>query len=279
MSLKNNYKNLSINFPFQSHLFSLGMTLLYAAEYNGEPGRPEITAELRQLFGYMTSEKPSDRPDLESLINQCEEELVGKSSADICCKIGSFTAHFSPAPDGHSSSLADVTAGLANYLQSQSKLLPDSSALNITDPQQHSTPAVSPDIVSSANAEEDMALRGNYTGIPTATGNLKQSSPHNRKNKNRTLSGENEKDNIGFKPPIPRKPDLKKQLDNDSGVIDMDLSNNNDNNNENMSKFKPVPQKRKHSDSVQTNKEKSDSNKSEKTNRSKKRQVRDYAYI
>lgn len=255
------------------------MTLLYAAEYNGEPGRPEITAELRQLFGYMTSEKPSDRPDLESLINQCEEELVGKSSADICCKIGSFTAHFSPAPDGHSSSLADVTAGLANYLQSQSKLLPDSSALNITDPQQHSTPAGSPDIVSSANAEEDMALRGNYTGIPTATGNLKQSSPHNRKNKNRTLSGENEKDNIGFKPPIPRKPDLKKQLDNDSGVIDMDLSNNNDNNNENMSKFKPVPQKRKHSDSVQTNKEKSDSNKSEKTNRSKKRQVKDYAYI
>ncbi|XP_076104710.1 kinase non-catalytic C-lobe domain-containing protein 1-like isoform X4 [Mytilus galloprovincialis] len=257
---------------YKSHLFSLGMTLLYAAEYNGEPGRPEITAELRQLFGYMTSEKPSDRPDLESLINQCEEELVGKSSADICCKIGSFTAHFSPAPDGHSSSLADVTAGLANYLQSQSKLLPDSSALNITDPQQHSTPAVSPDIVSSANAEEDMALRGNYTGIPTATGNLKQSSPHNRKNKNRTLSGENEKDNIGFKPPIPRKPDLKKQLDNDSGVIDMDLSNNNDNNNENMSKFKPVPQKRKHSDSVQTNKEKSDSNKSEKSNRSKKRQ-------
>jgi len=132
---------------YKSHLFSLGMTPLYAAEYNGEPGRPEITAELRQLFGCMTSEKVTDRPDLESVIIQCEEELVGKSSAEICVKIGSFTSHFSPAPDAHSSSLADVTAGLANYLQNQSKLLPDSAALNITDPQQHSTPAASPKFV------------------------------------------------------------------------------------------------------------------------------------
>lgn len=245
------------------------MTLLYAAEYNGEPGRPEISAELRQLFGYMTSESQADRPDLESVIIQCEEELVGKSSADICCKIGSFVAHFSPAPDGNLSSLADVTAGLANYLQTQSKLLPDSSALNITDPQQHSTPAASPDIVSSAVVEEDMARRGSYTGIPTPTGNFKQSSPYNRKNTNKTSNNENDGDNLGFKPPIPKKPDLKKKQDNDSGVNDMDLSNNNDNITESVPKMKPVPQKRKHSDSVQT-KEKSDTT---KTNRMKKRQV------
>lgn len=243
------------------------MTLLYAAEYNGEPGRPEISAELRQLFGYMTSESQADRPDLESVIIQCEEELVGKSSADICCKIGSFVPHFSPVPDGNSSSLADVTAGLANYLQTQSKLLPDSSALNITDPQQHSTPAASPDIVSSAVVEGDMARRGSYTGIPTPTGNFKHNSPYNRKNK--TSNNENDGDNLGFKPPIPKKPDLKKRQDNDSGVNDMDLSNNNDNITESVSKMKPVPQKRKHSDSVQT-KEKSDAT---KANRMKKRQV------
>jgi hypothetical protein len=148
-------------------------------------------------------------------------------------------------------------------------LLPDSSALNITDPQQHSTPAASPDIVSSAVVEEDMARRGSYTGIPTPTGNFKQSSPYNRKNTNKTSNNENDSDNLGFKPPIPKKPDLKKKQDNDSGVNDMDLSNNNDHITESVPKMKPVPQKRKHSDSVQT-KEKSDTT---KTNRMKKRQV------
>lgn len=243
------------------------MTLLYAAEYNGEPGRPEISSELRQLFGYMTSEKPHERPDLESVIIQCEEELVGQSSAEICCKIGSFQAHFSPAPDASSSSLADVTAGIANYLQTQSKLLPDSGGIDLTDPQQHSTPAASPDQVSSADPTEDMALRAAYTGIPTATGNLKQGSPHNRKNKNRTSSVENSNDTLGFKPPIPKKPNLKNCLNDDSGVIDMDLSNNNESN-ENTPKAKPVPQKRKHSETVP-----SKENGEAKTSRSKRKQV------
>lgn len=244
------------------------MTLLYAAEYNGEPGRPEISGELRQLFGYMTLEKPNGRPDLESVIIQCEEELVGKSSAEICCKIGSFHAHFSPAPDVNSSGLADVTAGIANYLQTQSKLLPDSVGIDLTDPQQHSTPAVSPDQASSAEQAEDMALRAAYTGVPTATGNLKQGSPHNRKNKNRTSNSENSNDNLGFKPPIPKKPDLKNRQNDDSGVIDMDLSNNNESS-ESTPKAKPVPQKRKHSETVPS-KEKAEAN---TKNRSKRKQV------
>lgn len=73
------------------------MTLLYAAEYNGEPGQ-QICSELRELFGCMTSEHLDTRPDLESIITQCEEELCGKSSQEICCGIGGFAAPFTPAP-------------------------------------------------------------------------------------------------------------------------------------------------------------------------------------
>lgn len=73
------------------------MTLLYAAEYNGEPGE-EICPELRELFGCMTSEHLDTRPDLESIITHCEEELCGKSSQEICCGIGDFAAPFTPAP-------------------------------------------------------------------------------------------------------------------------------------------------------------------------------------
>lgn len=75
------------------------MTLLYAAEYNGEPNQ-EICLELRELFGCMTSEHLDTRPDLESIITQCEEELCGKSSQEICCGIGGFAAPFTPAPGG-----------------------------------------------------------------------------------------------------------------------------------------------------------------------------------
>lgn len=102
MLLDKDYKFFVASFQFsliswQSHLFSLGMTLLYAAEYNGEPNQ-EICLELRELFGCMTSEHLDTRPDLESIITQCEEELCGKSSQEICCGIGGFAAPFTPAP-------------------------------------------------------------------------------------------------------------------------------------------------------------------------------------
>lgn len=74
------------------------MTLLYAAEYNGEPGRPEISEELRELFGCMTSENLTTRPNLELVITQCEEELCGKSSQEVCCAIGTFLSPYTPGP-------------------------------------------------------------------------------------------------------------------------------------------------------------------------------------
>ncbi|XP_061194832.1 kinase non-catalytic C-lobe domain-containing protein 1-like [Saccostrea echinata] len=176
----------------KSHLFSLGMTLLYAAEYNGEPGQ-QICPELRELFGCMTSEHLDTRPDLESIITQCEEELCGKSSQEICCGIGGFAAPFTPAPDVSSiTSYTDVTEGLANYLSSQSSIVPGVVSETLNRPQQHSTPSESPpqrqkETESSNSQEEevensdftetdDMPMRGMLTGMPLPTGNRERKS-------------------------------------------------------------------------------------------------------
>ena len=72
---------------FQAHLFSLGMTLLYAAEYNVESTKEAVTPELREILGRMTADDPNMRPDLESTIILCEEQLCGQSSQEVCCGI------------------------------------------------------------------------------------------------------------------------------------------------------------------------------------------------
>ena len=63
------------------------MTLLYAAEYNTPTSQSEISRELHELFGCMTSEDIAQRPELESIITECEEQLVGKSSQEVCAGI------------------------------------------------------------------------------------------------------------------------------------------------------------------------------------------------
>ncbi|KAK3589437.1 hypothetical protein CHS0354_020772 [Potamilus streckersoni] len=82
---------------YKAHLFSLGMTLLYAAEYNADSSRPEINLELRDILGRMTLENYSSRPDLDSVIVLCEEQLCGQSSQEVCCTIAQFSGF--PHPD------------------------------------------------------------------------------------------------------------------------------------------------------------------------------------
>jgi len=75
----------------QAHLFSLGMTLLYAAEYNGDHSTQEnVSPELREILGHMTSDDPTSRPDLETTIILCEEQLCGQSSQEVCCGIAAI---------------------------------------------------------------------------------------------------------------------------------------------------------------------------------------------
>ena len=75
---------------FQSHLFSLGMTLLYAAEYNVDHTTDAVSPELRDLLGRMTADNFKARPDLESVITLCEEQLCGQSSQEVCCGIAAI---------------------------------------------------------------------------------------------------------------------------------------------------------------------------------------------
>ena len=86
-------------FFLQAHLFSLGMTLLYAAEYNVEHTKEKISQELHDLLGRMTADSTTLRPDLESTIILCEEQLCGQSSQEVCCGIAAI-AGFGQLQDG-----------------------------------------------------------------------------------------------------------------------------------------------------------------------------------
>ncbi|XP_069140951.1 kinase non-catalytic C-lobe domain-containing protein 1-like [Argopecten irradians] len=221
---------------YKSHLYSLGMTLLYAAEYNVEPSRPEISPELRDLFGCMTSELLTSRPCLEDIITLCEEELVGKSSQEVCVDIASTFAQPTPTPpDLATVSLADVTASLANYLQSQSNLISTPGAEVTADtgvtetplsgPQEHSTPVhlQVPTLEESTTPltdqadDEDMPIRGVHTGGPMPTGNRgNRPTPAARK---MSRSSDGSKDGSQQKPPVPKKPEVNQTVKNDMSDV------------------------------------------------------------
>ena len=75
---------------FQSHLFSLGMTMLYAAEYNpDEMGLRELTSSLSSLIAHMTTDDYEDRANIEDVIKACEKNLTGRSSEQICQQLAS----------------------------------------------------------------------------------------------------------------------------------------------------------------------------------------------
>ncbi|XP_078079037.1 kinase non-catalytic C-lobe domain-containing protein 1 [Mustelus asterias] len=70
---------------FEAHVYSLGATLAAAAEYVIEPElEPNLSQELRSLLDQMQQEKPEDRPDIEGILNTCEEKLKCLSSDVIC---------------------------------------------------------------------------------------------------------------------------------------------------------------------------------------------------
>ncbi|KAJ8316890.1 hypothetical protein KUTeg_004794 [Tegillarca granosa] len=198
---------------YKSHLFSLGMTLLYAAEYNGEPGRPEISEELRQLFGCMTSENLSTRPNLESVITQCEEELCGKSSQEVCCAIGTFLPPYTPAPDHRFHKFRDPNQPSPSNQFPQQQSTPNHQF--DSPPPYFSSPLTSP--LHLGEAEEDMPARNVLTGPPQPTGNRGPGlSPYTKKPSPRT-SQNTQKQN---KPPLPKKPErISQSFQNDSGVV------------------------------------------------------------
>ncbi|KAH9500932.1 hypothetical protein Btru_069231 [Bulinus truncatus] len=74
---------------YKSHLFSLGMTLLAATEYNTrsvDPGA-ELSDTFTELLASMTNENTDDRPDLYTVLDACDKALGDQHSQDICYNI------------------------------------------------------------------------------------------------------------------------------------------------------------------------------------------------
>ncbi|GFO14629.1 protein very kind-like, partial [Plakobranchus ocellatus] len=111
---------------FKSHLFSLGMTLLFATEYNtgSDDPRSEISDRFTDLLTSLTQDDSQLRPDLDTVIEACERTLGVESSQDICLRIvgiqpNNEKAESEDKPDS-SSSIQQMTDDLSVYLQTQS---------------------------------------------------------------------------------------------------------------------------------------------------------------
>ena len=66
-------------------MFSLGMTMLYAAEYNpDEMGRRDLSSPMSSLIAHMTTDEYEDRANMEDVMRACEQNLDGRSSELIC---------------------------------------------------------------------------------------------------------------------------------------------------------------------------------------------------
>ncbi|CAL1544314.1 unnamed protein product, partial [Lymnaea stagnalis] len=62
---------------YKSHLFSLGMTLLFATEYNtkSDDPRSQLGDEFTDLLSSLTNENMELRPDLDTVILACDRAL------------------------------------------------------------------------------------------------------------------------------------------------------------------------------------------------------------
>ncbi|XP_052771824.1 kinase non-catalytic C-lobe domain-containing protein 1-like isoform X3 [Mya arenaria] len=123
---------------YKAHLFSLGMTLLYAAEYNGDNTQEAVSQELREILGRMTADDPGNRPDLESTIILCEEQLCGQSSQEVCCGIAAVVGFGITAEDmieslywkgGNLNSICDLSVeGIENPASIHTKVYDETEA-------------------------------------------------------------------------------------------------------------------------------------------------------
>ncbi|XP_040217756.1 kinase non-catalytic C-lobe domain-containing protein 1 [Rana temporaria] len=74
----------------EAHIYSLGATLKAAIEFVVDPdSQTEFCQDLNLMLDSMQQENPANRPDIESIISQCEEKL-GCSSASVCRSISSI---------------------------------------------------------------------------------------------------------------------------------------------------------------------------------------------
>ncbi|XP_050395691.2 uncharacterized protein LOC126814532 isoform X2 [Patella vulgata] len=112
---------------FKSHLFSLGMTMLYGVEYNIQTEEPkhDLSPTLSDLLTNLCADDHSQRPSLIEVIKLCDDILEDRLSQYICsCMITNFIRG-SPVEKG--TTILDLTAGLSSYLNTQSTSTPRQS--------------------------------------------------------------------------------------------------------------------------------------------------------
>nr|KAI8756211.1 kinase non-catalytic C-lobe domain-containing protein 1-like [Biomphalaria glabrata] len=80
---------------YKTHLFSLGMTLLAATEYNTRSDEPnaELSDTFTELLACLTNENIDQRPDLYTVLDACDGALGGHQSQEICAKIIGIEHH------------------------------------------------------------------------------------------------------------------------------------------------------------------------------------------
>lgn len=69
---------------YKGHVYSLGTTMLMAAHYNMEGGKPRHSRRLTQLLAVMTDQDYDCRADLELVLHECDAHIRSRSSRDLC---------------------------------------------------------------------------------------------------------------------------------------------------------------------------------------------------
>ncbi|BFZ01604.1 hypothetical protein BsWGS_04643 [Bradybaena similaris] len=120
---------------YKTHLYSLGMTLLFATEYNSSSEDPEAVLgdTFTNLLAAITQEDSERRPGLHTVLGACDTALAGESSQDICVKIVGYHSSESPEPQEteSGSSLQETADELCTYLETQTDLIQSSISDNI----------------------------------------------------------------------------------------------------------------------------------------------------
>ncbi|WAR21994.1 KNDC1-like protein [Mya arenaria] len=200
---------------YKAHLFSLGMTLLYAAEYNGDNTQEAVSQELREILGRMTADDPGNRPDLESTIILCEEQLCGQSSQEVCCGIAAVVGFGITAEEVYDETEATATATYQtdgspeDYSHAESFIQSEQADATYCDD--------IPDLTDEISQAESLPLSEQETVIVLDTTISQDDSilseefemEKQTKTKSRLKSDStSDLSNVKPKPALPKKPDL-----------------------------------------------------------------------
>ena len=79
----------AVGHSFKSHLYSLGVSTWYAAEYGSSQGgaassRNAISEELNATIAEMTKDRYEERPELTKVARRCKQKMRGKDTREIC---------------------------------------------------------------------------------------------------------------------------------------------------------------------------------------------------